>query len=226
MNDEYESLKNALPLLDLMHRFLLPRVTRDMVSVMRQCGMSRVLDVACGTGYTVCKLHRHGIGIVGVDLSPAMLSVASQKAGGCGFVLGDGTALPFTEKSFDGALISLALHEISPALREKVWSEMKRVVKPEGRLFVLDFARLPARRSTFSRVVAQAILAVEKSTLKFDPDHWHNSIQFQEEGGLTGWLERAGSEILETYSYLGGNIILAVVRNTFSIEGGCLRFDV
>ena len=221
-SDQYGTLKNVLPLLDLMHRFLLPKISRDMSTIMNQHGIRRVLDVACGTGYTVCQLHRRGIDIVGLDLSPAMLSVASQKAGSCGFVRGDGTTLPFREKSFDGAIISLALHEISPTLRQKVWSEMKRVVKSDGLLFILDFARLPAKRSQFSRIVSKAILTVEKSTLKFDPDHWHNSMEFQQRGGLTGWLQEVGSEVVEIRSYLGGNIILAVARNALN----SLKFEV
>jgi len=212
-DDQYGTIKNVLPLLDLMHRFILPGVSRDMAAVMKERGIKSVLDVACGTGYTACALNRRGFGVTGVDLSPAMLSTASQKAGGCSFVRGDGTALPFREKSFDGAVISLALHEISPPLREKVWREMKRVVRPEGRLFVLDFARLPAGRSLYSKAFAKAILAVERSTLKFDPDHWHNSMEFQGIGGLRGWLEGMGAEMEQTHSYLGGNVVMAMVRN-------------
>jgi ubiquinone/menaquinone biosynthesis C-methylase UbiE len=211
LKDPYSAIKGTLPLLDLMHRFLLPWVSRDMAALMKHYGVNRVLDVACGTGYTVCELHRNGIGIVGVDLSAEMLSVAALKTGGCGFVRADGTSLPFPKGSFDGAIVSLALHEMFPATREAVWSEMKRVVKPGGRLFVLDFARLPGQRSLYSRVVARAILKVERSTLKFDPDHWHNSMLFQEEGGLTGWLEKAGDEPARTRAYLGGNLVLAVI---------------
>ena len=213
VNDPYGALKSTLPLLDLMHRFLLPRISRDMAAFMKQNAVERALDVACGTGYTVCKLHRKGIRIIGVDLSPSMLSVASQKAGGCGFVRGDGISLPFANGAFDGAVISLALHEIFPLTREAVWSEMKRVVRPEGYIFVLDFGRLPGKRTLYSRAAARAILSVEKATLKFDPDHWYNSVNFQESGGVTGWLSRIGSEIAETRAYLGGNIILAVVKN-------------
>ena len=214
LKDPYSAIKGTLPLLDLMHRFLLPWVSRDMAALMKQYGINRVLDVACGTGYTVCELHRNGIGIVGVDLSAEMLSVAALKAGGCGFVRADGTSLPFAKGSFDGAIVSLALHEMFPATREAVWSEMKRVVKPGGRLFVLDFARLPGQRSLYSRVVARAILKVERSTLKFDPDHWHNSMRFQEEGGLIGLLEKVGCKDVETRTYLGGNLILAVVERS------------
>ncbi len=212
-SDPYGTLKSTLPLLDLMHRFLLPRVSRDMEVLMKRAGLRRVLDVACGTGYTVCELRKRGIGTVGLDLSPGMLSVASRKAGDCGFVLGDGTSLPFPQAAFDGAVIGLALHEVSPITREAVWLEMKRVVRPGGLLFVLDFAKMPGKRTLYSRVVTRFILAIEKATLKFDPDHWHNSMGFQERGGLLGWLGKAGEEAVEARVYAGGNLMLAVVEN-------------
>jgi len=211
--DPYSAIRKSLPLLDHMHRFLLPRISRDMAAFMKKGGVKRVLDVACGTGYTVCRLRRAGFGIVGVDLSPEMLLLASQKAGDCGFVRADGSSLPFAESSFDGALTSLALHEMFPATRDLVWCEMKRVVRPGGLLFVLDFARLPGTRRLYSKAVAWTILSVERSTLRFDPDHWHNSMQFQELGGLAGWLAGAGDEPARIWTYLGGNLVLAVVRN-------------
>jgi ubiquinone/menaquinone biosynthesis C-methylase UbiE len=212
-SDPYGTLKNTLPLLDLMHRFLLPRVSRDMEALMKRASLKRVLDVACGTGYTVCELRKRGIETVGVDLSPGMLSVASRKAGDCGFVLGDGTNLPFSSAAFDGAVVGLALHEVFPATREAVWLEMKRVVKPGGLLFILDFAKMPGKRSLYSRLVTRFILKIEKATLKFDPDHWHNSMGFQDAGGLLGWLGKAGEEAAESRVYAGGNLVLAAVAN-------------
>ena len=96
--------------------------------------------------------------------------------------------------------------------------EMTRVVRPGGRLFILDFARLPARRSPWSRFMSWAILRVEKSTVSFDPDHWTNTLDFQAAGGLCGWIEQIGGRVLETHTYLGGNIVLAVAENgTFNV---------
>jgi|GEM_PF-6251240 len=214
VNDPYGSLKHTLPLLDLMHRHLLPGVSRDLAAIMKDRGIRRVLDVACGTGFIACRLRKRGINAVGVDLSPGMISVAAKKAGDCAFVLGDGGSLPFSEGSFDGAVITLALHEVDGATRNAVWSEMKRVVRPGGFLFALDFARMPARRTIYSRLVAWFIMAIEKATLKFDPDHWHNSMAFQGFGGILGWLGKNGSVIVETREYAGGNLVLAVLENS------------
>jgi len=212
-NDPYGSLKRTLPLLDLMHRYLLPRVSRDMAAIMKGCGIERILDVACGTGFIVCRLRKEGIRAVGLDLSAGMLFVAARKTGPCGFVLGDGTMLPFPDSSFDGALITLAIHEVGQATRDAVWSEMLRVVRPGGLLFVMDFGKFPARPSLYSKMAAGFILSIEKATLRFDPDHWHNSMAFQDLGGVRGWLERNGSEVVETREYAGGNLVLAAVEN-------------
>ncbi|MBN2720812.1 MAG: methyltransferase domain-containing protein [Proteobacteria bacterium] len=212
-NDPYGSLKHTLPLLDLMHRHLLPGVSRDLTAIMKDRGIKKVLDVACGTGFIACRLQKKGINTVGVDLSPGMISVAAKKAGDCAFVLGDGRRLPFSRHSFDGAVITLALHEVDGGTRDAVWSEMKRVVRPEGLLFALDFARMPARRTVYSRLVAWFIMAIEKATLKFDPDHWHNSMAFQGLGGILGWLSKNGGEIATARDYAGGNLVLAVLKN-------------
>ena len=212
-NDPYGTLKDTLPLLDLMHRFLLPRISRDMAALMKGGNLNSVHDVACGTGFTVCELRKRGINTVGVDLSPGMLSVASQKAGGCGFVLGDGTSLPFLDASFDGAVISLALHEVSSDTRQAVWLEMKRVVRPGGLIFVMDFTKMPGKGTLYSKLVTRIILAIEKATLRFDPDHWHNSMGFQKAGGLPGWIAGAGEESVEVRDYAGGNLVLAVLEN-------------
>ena len=211
--DPYSAIKGSLPLLDHMHRFLLPGISRDMAAIMEQKGVKRVLDVACGTGYTVCALHRRGIKVDGVDLSREMLLLAAQKAGDCLFVQGNGMNLPFKTGAFDGALVSLALHEVFPFTREAIWSELKRVVRSQGILFILDFARLPGKQTLYSKAIARAILRVERSTLKFDPDHWHNSMQFQGEGGLISWLGKTGDKAAETRSYLGGNLILVAIEN-------------
>ena len=210
-DDPYGSLKHTLFLLDLMHRHLLPAVSRDMAAIMKDRGIRRVLDVACGTGFIACRLRKQGMKTVGVDLSPGMISVAAKKAGDCAFVLGDGSRLPFSLGSFDGAVITLALHEVDKTTRGAVWSEMMRVVRPGGLLLVMDFGKFPGRRSFYSKMTARFILAIEKATLRFDPDHWYNSMAFQELGGVRGWLEKNGRGIVETREYAGGNLVLAAV---------------
>ncbi len=104
----------------------------------------RVLDVCCGTGDQLFYFAKLGIEGVGIDINPKMIKIAEKRKDKLGvknisFLVGDAARLPFGENSFDFALISLALHEIEENLRDKIISEMKRVVKKDGFLLFIDF---------------------------------------------------------------------------------------
>ena len=104
----------------------------------------RVLDVGCGTGlFEQRVLTREGAReMVGVDLSPKMLAEARTNlhaAGNVRFVQADAAALPFAESRFDVVVSASAFHYFS-APREAL-QEMRRVLKPGGRLVILDWCR-------------------------------------------------------------------------------------
>ena len=102
----------------------------------------RVLDVCCGTGDQAFHYARAGITAVGIDLDPNMLKLArkdKRKTSNVSFQRADACYLPFKDNSFDYASISFALHEKERAARDKIISEMKRVVRKGGALIFLDF---------------------------------------------------------------------------------------
>jgi ubiquinone/menaquinone biosynthesis C-methylase UbiE len=99
----------------------------------------RVLEVAIGTGRSL-PYYQAGTNVTGVELSPAMLAIARQRAADIGcevdFREGDAEHLPFQDGLFDTVVCSLALCTIpSPAA---AIGEMKRVLAPGGRLLLLD----------------------------------------------------------------------------------------
>ena len=101
----------------------------------------RAVDLACGPGTLALRFARHVQWICAFDLTPAILVRARSSAKKDGLAnlvcaLGDAQALPFGDGSLDLAVTSYSLHHISdPA---KVLREMARVVKPGGRVGVLD----------------------------------------------------------------------------------------
>ncbi len=107
----------------------------------------RALDVCCGTGDVAFALARTGARVTGVDFSPAMLAVAceraSRQAGEVEFLEGDALHLPFADDSFDAVTISYGLRNLADFAAGL--AEMRRVLRPGGRLLVLDFGR-PANR--------------------------------------------------------------------------------
>lgn len=97
----------------------------------------RVLEVAIGTGRSI-PFYAGDVRLTGVDLTPEMLEIARQRAGGreIDFVLGDAEKLPFDDASFDTVVCELGLCSIPrPAVAV---SEMARVLRPGGTLLLLD----------------------------------------------------------------------------------------
>ena len=106
---------------------------------------SKILDVATGTGKQALAFAERGYDVTGIDLSEAMLKVASKKNKyeKAKFALADATNLPFKDSSFDVSCISFALHDMPLSIREKALKEMVRVTKPEGTKFIKsDFESL------------------------------------------------------------------------------------
>ncbi len=105
---------------------------------------STVLDVACGTGTFehLVLLEQPTQQIIGVDLSEKMLELAQQKCRAYPTVLfqrASVTALPFADRSFDVVVSASALHYFENPTVALI--EMKRVLKPEGELVILDWCK-------------------------------------------------------------------------------------
>jgi len=98
------------------------------------------LDVACGTGDLTRALKAGGAAsVVGVDFTPEMLGVARAKGDGLTYIEGDAMALPFEDASFDVVTIAFGLRNVQDPGRAV--GEFHRVLKPGGRLAVLEFDR-------------------------------------------------------------------------------------
>lgn len=105
-----------------------------------------VLDIGCGTGsLAIAAKRRVGpLGTVqGIDASPEMIARAKRKAGKAGmdvaFTTGVVEALPFPDRDFDAVLSTLMLHHLPREVRRQCAREMRRVLKPGGRVFAVDF---------------------------------------------------------------------------------------
>ena len=106
----------------------------------------RVLDVCAGTGdlAILCAQRQRGNSVVvGIDMNQAMLSYAAHKQRARGFSIqwlqGDALALPFADDAFDRVLIGFStrnLSDLTAGLREMV-----RLLKPGGRLIILETGR-------------------------------------------------------------------------------------
>ena len=132
------------------------------------CGQAGgdVLEVAVGTGRNLA-FYPEGIRLTGIDISPAMLEIARRTAAALGvdadLRVGDAQALEFADASFDTVVITLGLCTIPD--HERAIEEAARVLRPDGRLLLLEHVR--------SRVAAVRVLQVivEPMTSRWLGDH-------------------------------------------------------
>ena len=153
----------------------------------------RVLEVAIGTGLNLPH-YPADVAITGVELSPAMLAIARQRAAALGRDAdlrdGDAERLPFDGASFDTVVCALSLCTIpSPAA---ALSEMLRVLVPGGRLLLLDHIG-----STWPPVYAAQWL-LERVTIRAAGEHFTRR--------QLPLVEAAGFQIVETERLLAGTV--------------------
>lgn len=98
----------------------------------------KVLDVACGTGDMAVELLRQGCSVTGVDLSKEMMAIAEQKAPQAEYSLADVERLPFGDASFDAVTCAFGVRNFVHL--EQGLHEMLRVLKPGGRMVILELA--------------------------------------------------------------------------------------
>jgi ubiquinone/menaquinone biosynthesis C-methylase UbiE len=147
-NMSYKFLSKFYDLFDLI--FLLggkgnPRL--GLLDVISNTSL-RILDVCVGTAASSLLVAGHNAKnhILGIDISDEMLSIARRKIAQRKLANVEvqnmsATAMQFADNSFDVVMVSFALHEFEKELREKVFQEISRVLKPGGIFCVLDFAR-------------------------------------------------------------------------------------
>jgi ubiquinone/menaquinone biosynthesis C-methylase UbiE len=124
------------------------------------------LEVAIGTGRNL-TFYPEGVRLTAIDLSPAMLQRARERARELGMEIdlreGDAQDLAFLDESFDTVVCTLSLCNI-PDDRRAI-AEMKRVLRPGGRLLLFDHVRAA---SSLLRAVQRILEAV---TVRLEGEH-------------------------------------------------------
>ncbi|RMF37250.1 MAG: methyltransferase domain-containing protein [Planctomycetota bacterium] len=104
----------------------------------------RVIDVGCGTGtLALSALGRvPSLSVVAVDADPRMLRRAARKTPrdhSAVWLRADAEHLPLADHSFDRVFCSLLLHHLEDAAKRRAISEMRRLLKPGGKLILADY---------------------------------------------------------------------------------------
>lgn len=130
------------PRYDLVNRIMTFRLDvgwrRRAIGALDLGSRAIVLDLACGTGDMCRDLTDAGLRPVGVDLSFGMLAASRTDAP---LVHGDGLVLPFPDDSIDGVTCGFALRNF--VALEPLFAELARILRPGGRISLLDVAEPP-----------------------------------------------------------------------------------
>ena len=148
------------------------------------------VDVGCGTGTFALALkeRRPDARVVGVDGDAEILALAQAKPGATEIEWREGLAqeLPVEAGGADVVTISLVLHHLLPEDKRKGLREMKRIIRPGGRLHVADWGRPTDPLMSGAFFVAQAIDGFDRTA-----DH--------RAGRLPAFVEAAGFDAVERY---------------------------
>ncbi|MCI3921262.1 MerR family transcriptional regulator [Paenibacillus sp. TRM 82003] len=120
-------------------------------------GGERGLDLGTGTGNLAGRFLAGGVEMAGVDQSREMLKRCNAKFPRLETKLGNLLAVPYLDRSFDFVVSSYALHHLTEEQKELALAEMRRVLKPHGRICIADlmFEGEEARRLYVDRLVAE-----------------------------------------------------------------------
>lgn len=200
---------------------------RRLVRLARIGPGQHALDVCCGTGDVTFALARTGARVTGLDFSPEMLAVARHRArasaGAVEFVQGDALALPFAEADFDAVTISYGLRNLAD-FRAGL-AEMARVLRPGGRLLVLDFGKPANRlwRALYFAYLRRAVpmfgrlFAGRADAYAYILESLHH---FPDQPGVAALLRSVGLGRVQVMNLLGGAMALLVAEKGSATESG------
>ena len=166
-----------------------------------------ILDVGCGTGSHLELYQRFNCNLYGLDLSPSMLGVARERLGDSAQLdLGDAAEMPYDDDMFDLVISMLSLHEMSPEVRSAVMNEVKRVLKDDGNLLLIDFHPGPYRpwQGWISKVV------IITSELAAGREHFRNYRHFMAARGLGTLIKQHRLRLVKQSMLAGGTFAVCL----------------
>jgi len=170
-----------------------------------------ILDLAAGTGTSSVPFAKAGAFVVPTDFSLGMLRVGRRRQPELSFVAGDALHLPFRSGAFDAATISFGLRNLAD--RTAGLAELRRVVRPGGRLVICEFSHPTWKpvRTAYLQYLMQALPAVARKVAS-NPEAYvylAESIRaWPDQRALAAELASAGWQKVQWRDLTGGIVAL------------------
>ena len=213
------------PVYDLMNRVMTmgldQRWRKLTVRAVVQPG-DRVLDACCGTGDLTIAARAAGGDPVGLDFSERMLDRARRKAPDLEWVRGDMLELPFEDESFDVATVGFGVRNVADL--ERGLAELRRVLRPEGRLAILEITRPRGPLRVFYRLWFDVLIPLAGKILPGGKAYTYlpaSVRRFPAPEELAGLMERHGFRDVSFRRLAGGIVALhiGIASNPGESEG-------
>ncbi len=210
----YDFLNHVLSL-NLDHRW-----RRQAIGQLQKKDQGRYLDACCGTGdltLALCKALRSfkDTEVVGSDFSLPMLQRGHHKGHEKGapaqWLAGDTLHLPFADESFDGITVGFGIRNVEDL--DGGLTELRRVLKPGGRLVLLEFTQAPAVIRPCVDFYCNRLLPRIGNWLSGSPDNAYSYLnqsigQWPKGPILAGRLEDCGYQEVRWQRLFPGNVAL------------------
>ena len=188
------------------------KVVREKLAGILENENAVVLDVACGTGDLSLELQKHAKArVIGTDFCRPMLAIANQKAAKLDlpvpYVEADAMQLSFADESFDAVTIAFGLRNLSNF--EDGLRELRRILKPGGKLAVLEFSAplFPGFKALFNLYFTQILPRIggmvsgSRGAYEYLPD---SVSKFPDQKDLVKMMESAGFSNVDYKNLTGG----------------------
>jgi demethylmenaquinone methyltransferase/2-methoxy-6-polyprenyl-1,4-benzoquinol methylase len=200
------------PVYDPMNRLMTAgldrRWRRETAAAVVQQG-DRVLDVCCGTGDLALADSEAGGRVTGLDFSAPMLERARGKSSEIEWIEGDALALPFADGSFDAVTIGFGLRNLPNV--ERGLAELRRVLRPGGRLAILEITRPSGPLAPFYRFWFDGVIPLAGKLLPGGSAYSYlpaSVRRFPAPEGLSRLLDEAGFSEISWRLFAGGIVAL------------------
>jgi len=200
------------PVYDVMNRVMtagLDRRWRRLAARAVVWPGDRVLDACCGTGDFALEAERRGGRVVGLDFSERMLERARRKSQTIEWVRGDALELPFADGEFDAATVGFGVRNLEDL--ERGLRELLRVLRPGGRLAVLEITRPRGLLRPFFRIWLDVLVPLAGKILPGGKAYTYLPASVRRFPGpedLSALLQQAGFHEIQFRLLGGGSVAL------------------
>jgi demethylmenaquinone methyltransferase / 2-methoxy-6-polyprenyl-1,4-benzoquinol methylase len=200
------------PVYDAMNRLMTAgldrRWRRATVDAVVRRG-DRVLDACCGTGDLAIAAAETGGDVTGIDFSRPMLERARRKAPELQWLEGDALALPLADGSFDAATVGFGVRNLADL--EGGLRELRRVLRPGGRVAILEITRPQGLLAPFYRFWFDGVIPVAGKVLPGGAAYSYlpaSVRRFPDPHGLAKLMDEAGFGDIRWRLFAGGIVAL------------------